>query len=213
MNSGGSGSFSPRRACGYCMHTSFRATYPTLILRSRALARRLEGWPRAPSAAILRDAAQERAPQDEGGVGLAKTAGRCVNRTATSGAREKCISAGGLDPPFTVTPLAPSRIDLAPRLRGLLYHRISGSLARRTFQFSRLRGQLRHSISLNASPPRPYRPADRLSTHEPGAYQSAVVAGLARSHPDRAASRRARRRKRRFRQAIRRTNPPSRAGS
>ena len=30
----------------------------TLILRSRALARRLEGWPRAPSAAILRDAAK-----------------------------------------------------------------------------------------------------------------------------------------------------------
>jgi hypothetical protein len=54
------------------MHTSFRAAHSTLILRSRALARRLEGWPRARLWPILRDAAEEAAPQDEGSVGPAR---------------------------------------------------------------------------------------------------------------------------------------------
>src|SRR3954469_15448930 len=44
---------------GYSMHTSLRTT--ALILRSRALARRLEGWPRAPVADPSRRG-QEAAP-------------------------------------------------------------------------------------------------------------------------------------------------------
>jgi hypothetical protein len=43
-----------------------RATHSTVILRSRALARRLEGWPRVPVADPSRLAASRRAPQDDG---------------------------------------------------------------------------------------------------------------------------------------------------
>jgi hypothetical protein len=51
----------------------------------------------------------------------------------------KQASVGGLYPPFAVTPLAPCRIDLAARLRGLLDCRESGSFARRAFELGRLR--------------------------------------------------------------------------
>src|SRR5258708_26691101 len=54
-----------------------------LILRSRALARRLEGWTRALVADPSRRG-QEAAPQDEGSVGLSKTASRCVNLVGTN---------------------------------------------------------------------------------------------------------------------------------
>jgi len=51
--------------------SSFRRRV-VLILRSIAPAMRLEGWPRATTfrAAILRDAREERAPQDEVGARL-----------------------------------------------------------------------------------------------------------------------------------------------
>src|SRR3954468_2798648 len=53
-----------------------RATYSALILRSRALARRLEGWKRALVADPSRRG-QEAAPQDEGGA--------CLHSKTTAG--------------------------------------------------------------------------------------------------------------------------------
>src|SRR4051794_1632755 len=49
------------------MHTSLRVAHSTVILRSRALARRLEGWPRALVADPSRRG-QGAAPQDDGGT-------------------------------------------------------------------------------------------------------------------------------------------------
>jgi hypothetical protein len=47
---------------------------------------------------ILRDAAKEAAPQDEGSVGLAKIAGRCVHALALSRGRRR----GAISPPRLV---------------------------------------------------------------------------------------------------------------
>src|SRR5882757_4079041 len=78
------------------MRTSLRATHSVLILRSRALARRLEGWPKALVADPSRRG-QEAAPQDEGSVGLAKTAGRCVHALGRSPGRRKYFRSSTLN--------------------------------------------------------------------------------------------------------------------
>jgi hypothetical protein len=46
-----------------------------------------------------------------------------------------------------IIPLAPRRVEFATRLRGLLYRRKSGPVARRAFRLSWLRGQLWHLIA------------------------------------------------------------------
>src|ERR1700716_2268461 len=47
-----------------------RATRSAVILRSRALARRLEGWPRAPALVAILRGSQRLAPQDDGSAAL-----------------------------------------------------------------------------------------------------------------------------------------------
>ena len=55
------------------------------------------------------------------------------------------VSAGGLDPSFTVAPLAPCRKDFTAGLRRLRYRRESGSLACRAFELGQFRGCVFHA--------------------------------------------------------------------
>jgi hypothetical protein len=84
----------------------FRATHLTVILRSRALARRLEGWPRALVAHPSRLAATRRAPQDDGGLGFFGSK-KCVHAIAPARGRRKRRPHTSIEPCITGTQRPP----------------------------------------------------------------------------------------------------------
>jgi hypothetical protein len=120
------------------MHTSFRATFSPHPEEPRACAasRRMAAgrlWP------ILRDAAKEAAPQDEGSVGLVKIAGgyvhALVRRQRRPPTHPAALLASPSNPPAVICPVQQSlalsfstqqvtRLTMSPDLRDVPPHRL-----------------------------------------------------------------------------------------